>query len=123
MIPLLCLLACSICIFYLVLPFIIVLLSLVVKEKEIRKAEKQLDFACIITAFKNIQITIPLVESLLKQAHTKHHVYLVADDCDISEVHISSPQLTILKPDKKLGSKVRSINHAIANFKREHDAI
>lgn len=123
MITLLFSLLCFLLIFYLVFPFVTVLLSLIVKEKTIRKAEKQLDFACIITAYQNIDIAIPLVESLLKQAHTKQHVYLVADDCAAVAVPISSPHFTLLHPERKLGSKVRSINHALAHFVREHEAI
>lgn len=114
---------CLVLLFYLVFPFLTVLLSLVVKERAIATSEKQTDFACIITAYQNIQIVIPLVESLLKQAHTNRHVYLVADACDISGFPLSSPHLTVLKPEYKLGSKVKSINHAIEHFVRPHEAV
>lgn len=116
-------LLCLVFIFYLVFPFITVLLSLMVKEKTIETSAQHTDFACIITAYQNIAITIPLVESLLKQTHAKQHIYLVADACDVKSFPVSSPLLTVLAPGEKLGSKVKSINYAIEHFAREHQAI
>src|SRR5687768_8906101 len=110
------LLACMICIFYLVLPFLTVLSSLMAKERKVSRAEQETDFACIITAYQNVQIALPLAESLLQQTHGKYHVYLVADDCSIDDIFLSSPHLTILCPEKKLGSKIKSINHALSHF-------
>lgn len=123
MIYLLFVFLCWILIFYLVFPFITVLFSLVHREKPLEKAEKETDFACIITAFQNASIAIPLVDSLLKQTYGKFHIYFVADDCDISGIPVSASNLTLLKPEKKLGGKVKSINHALAHFKRNHEAV
>ena len=43
--------------------------------------EKSHHFACIITAYKNAAIALPLVESLLRQSYKEFTIYLVADDC------------------------------------------
>ncbi len=110
-------------IFYLVLPFITVIASLLAKEKPLIRTDKKIDFACIITAYQNIHIALPLVDSLLKQTHPNHFIYLVADGCDVSGVSFSDERVVLLKPEQKLSSKVKSIIHAINNFNRNHDAV
>ncbi len=113
----------SILLFYMVFPFITVIISLFTKERKIRTSNNEVDFACIITAFKNIRTALPLVDSLLKQSYSNHLIYLVADGCDTSNIHFSSPNVILLKPPQQLSSKVKSIIHAIENFKRNHDAV
>ena len=114
----------GILIFFLVFPFITVLFSLFVKEniKEDKK-HKLHDFACIITAYKNVEITKPLVESLIKQNYDKLMVYLVADECDISNFKMKHEKLVLLHPQPSLRLKAKSIIHAVENFTREHEYI
>ncbi|MFK7906495.1 MAG: glycosyltransferase [Chitinophagales bacterium] len=91
----------------------------------------QRDFACIITAYKNADIAMPLVESLLVQNYEQPEekqpfIYLVADECDISNLlektqHWDKERVMILKPESPLRLKAKSIIHAMENFKREHD--
>ncbi len=114
---------CAIVAFYLVFPFLTVILSALTREKTILGSKKQLDFACIITAYQHVEIAIPLIDSLLKQTHQNHIVYLVADECDISHINIRHENVVLLRPPRKLGSKVKSIIHAIENFRREHEVI
>lgn len=120
---LLYILICVLLLFYLVFPFITVIASLIVKEKPLQKTAGKNDFACIITAYQNIQIALPLVDSLLKQAYPAYLIYIVADDCDVAGVNFSNPNVILLKPQQKLSSKVKSIIHAIENFRRTHDAV
>lgn len=111
-------------IFFLLLPFFNLFFSLFIPKKKLRKNfDKKHDFAAVITAYKEIDIAIPCIDSILKQKYENYVIYLVADQCDISGVNIQSDKLVILNPQEKLGSKVKSIKHAIANFKRKHDAI
>ncbi len=88
---------------------------------------KTTDFACIITAYKHADISYPLIESLLQQNYQNFMVYLVADDCDVSDYPYHDAQYTdkivLLHPSKKLGSKVKSMIHGLENFKRQHEAI
>lgn len=111
-------------VFFLLFPFLNVIASLLIPGKKIReKITKQYDFAAVITAYKETEICIPLVESLLKQDYENYIVYLVADECDISVLNFDSEKVLVLKPEKKLGSKVKSIKYAIDNFKRKHEVV
>ena len=119
---------CPIIAFFLVFPFVTVLLSRFRKEK-IREippndpAYFKFDYGCIITAYKNAEIAKPLVQSLLQQKYQNHLVYLVADECDISGWDIEDERLRVLRPDPPLRLKAKSIIHAIEQFRRKHDYI
>lgn len=83
--------------------------------------------ACIITAYKEIDSALPLVESLLNQQHPSYRIYLVADDCpnpgsDWYDV-LHDPRFTLFRPEQPLGSKVRSLKYARDRFLTSHDAI
>jgi cellulose synthase/poly-beta-1,6-N-acetylglucosamine synthase-like glycosyltransferase len=95
-----------------------------IKEvSETAKNYKSYDYACIITAYKNADISQPLVQSLIKQKYPKHHIYLVADECDVSNWDLKHEQFTLLHPNPPLRLKVKSIIHAVENFVRDHDYI
>lgn len=111
-------------IFFLLLPFFDLFFSLLIPRKKLKKNfDKKHDFAAIITAYKNIDIAVPCVDSILKQKYENYIIYLVADQCDISNINFDSDKVVVLNPAEKLGSKVKSIKHAIDNFKRKHEAI
>lgn len=111
----------GICIFFLVLPFLGVVLSRFAREKISDEVEKDYDFACIITAYQHIYITKPLVESLLQQNHQKYHIYLVADDCAGANYDLVHPQLKVLFPNPALKLKAKSIIYAVERYVRQHD--
>lgn len=119
----------AILIFFLVFPFVMVLLSGIFKDrvKSIEKGDadyKEVDYGCIITAYKNAEIAKPLIQSLVKsQKYRNLHVYLVADDCDITGWDVSHDKLTVLNPQPALKLKAKSIIHAIENFVRPHEYI
>ncbi|MBI1227877.1 MAG: glycosyltransferase [Bacteroidetes bacterium] len=111
-------------IFFLLLPTWNVFFSLFKKEKiKSAKQPKNFDFGNIITAYKNADIAKGLVKSLLKQRHTNHHIYLVADGCDLKNWDIQDEKLTVLRPEEPLNLKAKSIIHSIDNFVRRHDYI
>ncbi|MGY6522943.1 MAG: glycosyltransferase [Mongoliitalea sp.] len=83
----------------------------------------EVDIACIITAYKNIQTSLPLVDSLLKQSYSNYHIYLVADRCEELENLPEDARLTILFPLKPLDSKIKSINLAKSSWVRPHEAV
>ena len=113
---------CSILIFFLVLPFLTVLFSFLGSEKiKSKDIKKEFDFGCIITAYKNAEIAKPLIESLLKQPYKNFHIYLMADECDISNFDVEHPQLTVFRPDPPLRLKAKSIIHAMENYVRPHE--
>ncbi|HRE41223.1 MAG TPA: glycosyltransferase [Ignavibacteria bacterium] len=108
----------------LLFPFISVLISLFFPKKKLSSNPKvETDFGIIITAYKETEICIPLVESLLYQNYTNYKIYLVADECDVSKFNFNSDKVKILEPEIKLGSKVKSILYAIKNFEYKHSAI
>ncbi len=119
---------CVLVAFFLLLPFLMTFITRVIPErvKAIPVTDpnyKSYDYGCIITAYKNAEIAKPLVQSLLKQKHTNHHIYLVADECDISNWDIEHEQFTLLHPNPSLRLKAKSIIHAVENFVRDHDFI
>lgn len=104
------------------------------------------DFACIITAYKQLDIALPLIRSLLQQTHPNYIIYVVADNCtnippqlktalrnDISEFDRSSdnnlyptdwPQrIVLLQPNTALHSKVKSMQYALQNFVAQPDFV
>lgn len=112
----------SILLFFLVFPFATVLFSRLFKEDVATDEVNQtFDFACIITAYKNVAITEHLVQSLLKQSHTNFHIYLVADDCNPADFSLADERLSVFYPNPPLRLKAKSIIHAIQNFIRPHD--
>lgn len=116
----------ALCTFFLVLPFLTTLATaLRGKEKTVALGpHKKFDFGVIITAYRNANITQPLIESLLRQTHKNFVVYLVADNCE--SVNFSYPgneRVVILRPDPALNLKAKSLIHAMESFKRAHDYV
>lgn len=118
------LLAAALVIFQLVLPFLTVLFSKIFGKEKLPKPpkfEKNHDFGCIITAYKNDAIAEPLVRSLLAQTYENQMIYLVADECQFRDFGISDPRFVHLRPDPPLRLKAKSIIHAMESFQRQHD--
>ena len=113
----------SILAFFLVLPFLTTVAGLFTKDKTStnRQQIKNYDYANIITAYGNVGIAKSLVQSLIAQTHTNHHIYLVADNCDMSNWQVSHDKLTVLSPEQALNLKVKSIIYASERFVRPHD--
>lgn len=114
-------------IFQLTLPFLTVLSSRLfgrdLQQPLPLSAENQ-DFACIITAYKNAEIAVPLVESLLKQQYPDFHIYLVADECPPGfDPGFKDQRLTVLLPPAPLRLKVKSIIYATERFVRQHSYV
>lgn len=107
-------------------PFITVVIAQVLgKEKIVSRyfPERKFDFACIITAYRNGAIARPLVESLLKQSHSRCTIYLVADDCPDFDFDISDDRLVLLRPESPLRLKIKSILYATGHFRHTPDYI
>lgn len=90
-------------------------------------AGQSMDMAALITAYKQLDVARPLVESLLHQDHPRFQVYLVADQCPQAGTEwyelLHDPRLTLLRPDAPLNSKVRSLLYGRERFIRKHDAV
>ncbi len=116
---------------YLLLPFFLLLLHVVsrVNKKSLldRKYpllnDKEYDFAAIITAHQDTRFILPLVDSFLRQTYERFVVYVVADDCDVSDLHFSDPRIRLLRPEPALHAKIQSIRYAVDRFVRPHDVL
>ncbi len=109
--------------YFLLFPFATVLLAQLRKEEVPPPAEKEADIACVITAYKSIDIALPLVTSLLRQQYKNFHIYLVADGCEVEGISWEDERVHLLRPEQDLNSKVKSIKHAIRHFARKHEYI
>lgn len=79
-------------------------------------------FGVIVTAHRETTFIPPIVDSLLKQTYPHFRVYVVADDCDISDLHFDDPRVSILKPPVAFNTNSKSIQYAIDHF-REDDEV
>ncbi|MCG8475104.1 MAG: glycosyltransferase family 2 protein [Cytophagales bacterium] len=100
---------------FLIFPVLARLFSLLTKPGVRGESEKKkLYFACVITAYKDLEITHDLVESLLRQDYDAFQVYLVADRCERKVLPFieEDPRVKVIFPERPLDSKVRSMQHA-----------
>ncbi|MBE9463133.1 glycosyltransferase [Dyadobacter subterraneus] len=107
--------------FQLVFPLLLAII------KEIRGRDKHIvftnilpDYAVIITAYEQTDQLPEVVDSVLAMGYDNYLIYVVADNCDISNLNFSSEKVVLLRPDQVLAGNVRSHFHAIKNFKRNH---
>lgn len=80
-------------------------------------------FAAIVTAHQDTRFIAPLVDSFLQQTYPHFTVYIVADDCDISNLHFSDERIKILRPETPLHGKIYSIKYAVEHFEKEPDVM
>ncbi len=116
--------------FYLLLPFVLLVLHFLftrnrqlIGKKYKQVTDKNFDFAAIITAHKDTRFIKPLVDSFLKQTYKNFVVYVVADDCDISDLQFSDERIKILKPEPAFHAKIKSIKYAADQFVRNHNVL
>ncbi len=108
--------------FFLLWPFVMVIVSRRCGEKLTPQDPNATpDYACIVTAWKDVAIARPLVASLLQQTWPHLHIYLVADRCSAQQWDLHDRRLTVLFPEQALDLKVKSIAYAVARFVRPHD--
>lgn len=110
--------------FFLILPFIENFLSFFIfRKKPVYDNKNETDFGCVITGYKEVEIIIPLVDSLIKQNYSNYRIYVVADNCseeEVKKLKFSDEKVEVLIPSPFLNSKVKAIKYAIKNFKRAH---
>jgi len=107
----------------LVLPFILFcvfkLTSKVKSHTGIRNKEP--DYAIIVTAYQQTNTLKAAVSSLLKLNYSNYLIYVVADKCDISNLHFNDERVIIFRPEEPLQSNTRSHFYAIKRFQRDHE--
>jgi cellulose synthase/poly-beta-1,6-N-acetylglucosamine synthase-like glycosyltransferase len=86
-------------------------------------SHKQYQFGIVITAHRETIFIPPIIDSLLRQTYSLFHVYVVADDCDISGLNFDDPRILLLKPPIPLNTNSKSIDYAVEHFKDDDSVI
>jgi len=110
--------------FHLIYPLLLYLANL----KRERKLENSFgiverDYAIIVTAYKQIDMIPNVIDSILKVNYNNYIVYIVADNCDTSNLTFDSSKVIILRPNEVLSSNIKSHFYAISNFVRNHELL
>jgi len=107
----------------LVFPLVLMLLYVIFKKQLTVVNEFQGDYAIIITAYEQTHTLQTVVDSVLRLKYKKFLVYIVADNCDISQLNFNNESVVLLRPEIVLASNTRSHFYAIENFKRPHNRL
>jgi hypothetical protein len=115
---------------YLIHPFILILVFIIkralgFKPKDILSTPitKNYQFGIVVTAHQETVFIPPIVDSLLKQNYPHFNVYIVADDCDISNLHFDDSRINILKPPVALNTNSKSIAYGVEHFKDNDEVL
>lgn len=107
--------------FQLIFPMLLVLINQFVGNKKPNSNVAVLpDYGIIVTAYEQTDQLPEVVNTLLNMDYEHYVIYVVADNCDISNLHFPSEKVVLLRPEKVLGGNVRSHFYAIHNFVRDH---
>ena len=88
--------------------------------KAIVSSHEEADYAIIITAYQQTDFLAAAVNSALNLKYSNFIVYVVADNCDVSNLTFEDERVVLLRPDHILASNTASHFFAIRNFKRKH---
>ncbi len=81
------------------------------------------DFGVIVTAYQYTESLPGVVSALLKQQYSNYLIYVVADNCDVSNLHFNDDRVILLRPPNVIASNTGSHFYAINHFKRPHSHI
>jgi cellulose synthase/poly-beta-1,6-N-acetylglucosamine synthase-like glycosyltransferase len=81
------------------------------------------DYAIIVTAYQQTTLLPSVVDSILKLNYDNYLIYIVADNCDISNLHFESDKVVLLRPEEVLAGNIKSHFYAINHFKRPHELL
>ncbi len=110
---------------HLVVPFIMFLMHriFVRKQAQTKSETAEADYAIIITAYEQTDALPAVVDSVLKLNYSNYLVYVVADKCDISNLHFNNDKVVLLRPEETLAGNIKSHFYAIERFRRNHERI
>jgi cellulose synthase/poly-beta-1,6-N-acetylglucosamine synthase-like glycosyltransferase len=95
----------------------------VARRSSVKGEGPEYDYAVIVTAYEQTDLLPAVVSSLLKMDYSNYLIYLVCDNCDISNLHFTDERVVLLRPEKVLASNTRSHLYAISHFKRQHEVL
>lgn len=78
------------------------------------------DYAVIVTAYEQTDQLNEVVQSILTSDYHQYTIYIVADKCDVTQLHFSSDRVVLLRPEQVLAGNVRSHFYAIDRFVKPH---
>ncbi len=111
----------------LILPIVLFLLyslrNLFRLETRSTLPSNEADYAVIITAYQQTDFLSAAVESVLNLKYSNFMVYVVADNCDVTNLTFKDERVILLRPDKILASNTASHFFAIRNFRRQHSRL
>jgi cellulose synthase/poly-beta-1,6-N-acetylglucosamine synthase-like glycosyltransferase len=108
----------------LVLPLVIYVISIFKPGGILQStSDNKADYAIIVTAYEQTHTLGPVVASILQLSYKNFLVYIVADKCDVSQLHFEDERVIILRPEETLSSNTRSHFYAIHRFKRPHNRL
>jgi cellulose synthase/poly-beta-1,6-N-acetylglucosamine synthase-like glycosyltransferase len=90
------------------------------KKAAVLSSSSDPDYAIIITAYEQTDLLPSVVSSVLNLTYTNYLVYVVADNCDISQLHFNDERVILLNPETTLASNTASHFYAINRFRRDH---
>lgn len=110
---------------HLIFPIFLWLVGLFVSNSSKVKSNYtvEADYAVIVTAYQQTDLIPDVVRSILSLNYSNYLVYIVADNCDISNLIFNDEKVIVLRPETVLASNVKSHFYAINNFKRNHERL
>lgn len=105
----------------LVLPIFFYLLWLLVrKRRQVNHGNAERDYAIIVTAYEQTHTLGVVIDSILAINYSNYLIYIVADNCDVSNLYFADERVIVLRPETVLKSNVKSHFYAINHFRRPH---
>ncbi|GGH80136.1 cellulose synthase/poly-beta-1,6-N-acetylglucosamine synthase-like glycosyltransferase [Filimonas zeae] len=110
--------------YHLVMPVLMYIAHLLfIRHKTLPQALKESDYGIIVTAYEQTNTLPAVVRSLLQLNYSNYMIYIVADKCDVSDLHFNDERVVVLRPPETLASNTRSHFYAIHRFVRAHDRL
>lgn len=81
------------------------------------------DYAIIVTAYEQTMLLSAVVDSILKLNYNTYLIYIVADNCDITNLNFDDERVILLKPETVLASNTKSHFYAMSHFQRNHNIL
>ena len=111
--------------YHLVFPVVLYLLwKLIGTEKESGSDHPvEIDYAIVVTAYQYTNTLPDVVRSILELNYSNYLIYVVADNCDVSDLNFESDKVILLRPPEVLAANTKSHEYALKNFVRAHDVV
>src|ERR1700743_955283 len=87
------------------------------------QTDKEIQFGIIITAHKETEFIPPIVDSLLKQTHSRFNVYVEAENCDHHHPRFSAPRIPILDPPQPFHNQLASLQYGFENLSADDEVL